>query len=438
MTWPGQGDAELSIADALLALREVEWLTPAALPREPLPRWKPAQDGLEPRLLRPEVAVPFGTPGEGGRWLEADGPRWRLHADLLGAAFFWLTRYEELARPRADAHDRFPGAASLAAREGLLTVPVVDEWAALIGACLARLWPGLPRRPRRPRVVPSHDVDRVRWVAGHPFHRVARSLGADLLRRRDPALAGARLRSWWRCRRRGDAEADLANRFDLIMDVSERHGLVSQLNFIAGRTAPAYDGDYELDEPGIRALLRRIHARGHEIGLHPSYATYLDPSRVAAEWAALQRACVAEGVEQESFGGRQHYLRWRNPATWRAWEGAGLAWDSSLGFADRSGFRCGTSRSYPAFDLERRRPLALRERPLVAMDATLLGYEGLDWDAAAERALALAAACHHHGGDFTLLVHNTTLASPRARRWYEELVAAATAQMRRAGTGARA
>ena len=88
--------------------------------------------------------------------------------------------------------------------------------------------------------------------------------------------------------------------------------------------------------------------------------------------ARARRRCStpasARGVEQAQWGGRQHYLRWENPETWRACEDAGLAHDSTLGFSAGSGFRTGACVDHPVFDLRARRALRLRERPLVVMD----------------------------------------------------------------------
>ena len=48
------------------------------------------------------------------------------------------------------------------------------------------------------------------------------------------------------------------------------------------------------------------------------------------------------GVDQKKFGGRMHYLRIKWPTTLYFWEKAKFAYDSSMGYADLPGFRCGT------------------------------------------------------------------------------------------------
>ncbi|MEA1048991.1 hypothetical protein U5801_04080 [Lamprobacter modestohalophilus] len=58
----------------------------------------------------------------------------------------------------------------------------------------------------------------------------------------------------------------------------------------------------------------------------------------------LRRVPDDEGIDQPSLGGRQHFLRWETSATARLWDANGLDYDSTLSYADRPGFRCGTCR----------------------------------------------------------------------------------------------
>ena len=242
--------------------------------------------------------------------------------------------------------------------------------------------PGLETRRRPFRVVPSHDVD-------YPF-------------------ASPRLRL--SALRRGELRAALPHdpfdTFDLLMDESERRGLGATFFFLA-------DGSiYSLDDPRIRKLLKRIHVRGHELGLHGGYETFRDPKRLKAELERLVAVCAEEGVRQHEWGGRQHFLRWENPTTWQAYEEAGLAYDATLGYSARPGFRAGTCREYPVFDLSSRQELRLRERPLVLMDTPTL--DRIDDPEATIR--RLREECERVRGDFTVLWHNNWLVTGRQHR----------------------
>lgn len=353
---------------------------------------------------------------------EAGG--WWLGYDLPSLFWWALSRKEEVGdRPR-DGHDRFPAAASHALRHGYLDRPVVDEWVQLLRQIAARCWPQLTLTRSEFRMCPSHDVDFPSRYAFRTPSGVIRELGIDLLRRHRPlnllTAAGVLLGSGKALRR-----SDPANTFDWLMDLSERHGARSAFYFICGRTAPAMDAAYEPEDRAIRALLSEIHARGHEIGLHPSYGTYLEPGRLAEEAARLRRVCDAASIEQDTWGGRMHYLRWRTPATLYGWQLAGMNYDSTLGYADHVGFRCGTCHEYQAFDPVADCALDLRIRPLVAMEGTVMSsqYMGLGTGAAAFAALAaLKDRCRAVGGQFTLLWHNSELGEPPLRDLYRAVI----------------
>jgi hypothetical protein len=117
-------------------------------------------------------------------------------------------------------------------------------------------------------------------------------------------------------------------------------------------------------------------------------------------------------------------LRWKAPTTWQLWADSGLDYDSTLTFPQRVGFRCGTCYEYPVFNATTRTKLRLIERPLIAMDVTLLdpNYMGLDHVAALEHIARLANQCRAYQGDFVLLWHNTQLIDRRDRRLYADVV----------------
>jgi Family of unknown function (DUF7033) len=408
--------ADLAVCEGLFATPEPLWLTRESLPDRPLASWSLRDAPIAPRLVEQDLPIIYGTKLPAGSFYEEVGDSNLLGLDVFGSIFFQLTRYEEIADPSRDEHGRFPPESSLAHGEGFLNRPLVNEYVEVLWTALERLWPSLRRRRRAFSERPSHDVD---WPLHTPLSppRMARAAIGDLVRRRDAGLVRARLRAR-RARRRGDPSSDPYFAFEFIMDTSERRGLRSAFYFQAGRTDPRFDATYSLDDTWIGALIRRIHERGHEVGLHPSYGTFRDAIAIRAEREALVRTCKQVGVVQSEWGGRQHFLRWENPTTWRGWEQAALAYDSSLGFPHHAGFRCGVCFEYPVFDLLDRRRRRLRERPLIAMEMALFDGSPASEARGLETLAQLRSRCKLFDGDFTLLWHNSRLASTRERRLY--------------------
>jgi hypothetical protein len=417
---------ELCMADAFFGCQPREWLTRATVPPAPAGAIDPAEFGLAPRLVESHLPVLFdarrGEPG----WVGWGAGRCELRFDPLGTTFFMLSRYEEVVSDARDAHDRFPAESDLAFRGGFLDRPIVDETVEVLWSAMQRLWPALQRRRTEFQLRPTHDVDLPFQHAFTSLPRMLLSCGADWVRRRDPFGPARRISSWVRTRL-GDPAADPANTFDAIMDLSERAGLVSEFNFIVAHTVPQFDAYYDPRHPWILDLMRRIHGRGHRIGLHASYGSYLDPAQIAREFDALRRGCESLGIRQEGWGGRHHWLRFRVPDTFAAWEAAGLDFDSTLAYERCIGFRGGTCREFPVFDLRQRRRLKLRERPTIVMDASVTDRGTMNLGngpAAAEAVHRIVARCRAMRGDCTILWHNSRLTTDADVALYRQVLAA--------------
>ncbi len=417
ITAPALADGHrLVLAESLFATPERDWLTERSLPARPLARWKPDETSVRLRLVDDTLPVLYAKRLPNGGFFAESRGELAFGIDLFGSIFFQLSRYEEIAVTIRDEHGRFPASASLAHMEGFLERPLVNEYVEILWSTLSRLWPRLQRKQRSFAEHVSHDVD---WPLYPSIStgKMAKAAIGRILRGPDRDLASVGLRAM-RSRRREDPAHDPYNTFDLIMDISEQRGLCSAFYFMAGRTDPRFDGTYSLSDPWVEGLIKRIHQRGHELGLHPSYDTFRDPAAIERERERLVRACARMDVEQAVWGGRQHFLRWENPTTWRGWEQAGLAYDSSLGFSRNPGFRCGICCEYPAFDLLARRRLQLRERPLIVMEMAAIDRSPPSDDMALKTIQRLRARTRMFDGDFTLLWHNSRLVSRRERGLY--------------------
>jgi hypothetical protein len=408
----------LTLPEKFFAGANEKWLSAESLPAEPLQNWMVQHSGLTAQLVEPTVPVLFGEAGFEVRDVEHA----LLKLDVFGSAFFMLTRYEEAASTVCDEHGRFPAAASLSHRQGFISRPLVDEYVEILWAAMTHLWPQLIRKPRQFRMLVSCDVD-------HPYHpsaaslfRLIRRTTGEAMRKRTLTDTVVPLRNYI-ASRQGNWENDpYYFMVDWMMEVNERAGNMVAFYFIPEITDPVRDGRCSLDDTAVRAMLRRVYLRGHEIGLHPGYNSYRSAKDIISGKSTLQQVLDSEGLRQDVSGGRQHYLRWstRTPGIW---DEAQLQYDSTLGYPDRAGFRSGTCHEYPMFDLHHRRPLKLRQRPLICMECSVIAYMGHGFTASALDAMtSLKNAVRKVNGNFSLSWHNSYLESPEARNIYREII----------------
>ncbi len=325
-------------------------------------------------------------------------------ADPFFATFWMLTRLEEAHNPDVlDAHGRFPAAQSQAFKQGFLHRPVVNEWADELWEALVRLgWQGT-RKTRKFQLSLSCDVDHPRlwWSAAD---RV-RTLAGALFRRGDFSEA-----SYW-FKNHLFEKKDPYDVFEEWLEIFAQQNLIAQFNFMGARPRSS-DCWYPLNHPFIGRLMAKITEKGHKIGFHPSYEAYDDQALFEHELASLRAVSPVEIT-----AGRQHYLRFSAPKTWQMWESAGLLEDSTVGFAEAEGFRCGICHDYPVFDIKQRKMLQLREKPLIAMDVSLAQYRAYAPEQGLENLSQLLKTVERHQGDFTLLWHNSSWNTPFWENW---------------------
>jgi len=347
-----------------------------------------------------------------------------INYDILGLTYWMLNRIEEIGRTDLDRHQRFPAVNSHAYKHNYLERPIVDEWLYILGQVMQRVWSELELKQHEYSMKVSHDVDAPSRYGFRSAKAMLRGMLGDLLIRKD--FKSVLIAPWLRLTTKNKIHyKDPFNTFNWIMDQSDKVGLTSAFYFICGRTDLNKDADYEIEHPAIRKLMKNMHRRGHEIGLHPSYNSYLNPEDILNESVRLKDVMKKEGISQENIGGRMHYLRWSHPQTLQSWNDAGMKYDSTLGYADRPGFRCGTCFEYPAFNTVSQELLSIRIRPLVVMECSVISEEYLGLGISSEatdKFLYFKSICKKNRGVFTLLWHNSSLVSSAEKSMYTKIV----------------
>jgi len=397
------------------------WLDNESLPKRALQVWDTKTVNLDFSLVNTKIPVIFGKPE-----INVAEKSITLGLDILGSCFFMLSRYEEALKCERDQHNRFPGRKSLAAREQFLKRPIVNEYLEILWSCLHYLWPGLVRKQRNFRLIATCDVDfpydcGVKRTFAHAIH-----VSADVIKRRNVKLAIKNCSNYFKSRR-GDYGYDPYYPYiDWIMDQNELLNNQVIFYFLAGQTDHRMDTCYSLDEPILRSVIRRIDQRGHLIGIHPSYNTYDNLPLLQNELNNLRCVLKEEKINFDNVLARQHYLRCKIPDTLRNWQEAGIDMDSTLGYADSPGFRCGTCYEYSLYDVWNRKELQVIERPLVVMESSIISsaYLGLGYsESAINMFLELKNNCKIFSGDFVLLWHNSHFGKQEDQEFYKAIIA---------------
>lgn len=84
-----------------------------------------------------------------------------------------------------------------------------------------------------------------------------------------------------------------------------------------------------------------------------------------------------------------------------------MYWDSTMGYHDREGFRCGVCYEFSMFNILTRKNLKLKEKPQIVMEGTyIINKSRLKIDEIHQRVLGLKRKVDKYDGDFVFLWHN--------------------------------
>ena len=329
--------------------------------------------------------------------------------DIFASCFFMLTRWEEYAVKNRDVHDRFLASYSWAFKSGFLHRPIVNEYVEMLWNMLLKIGFEGKRQPSRFQIVPTHDVDTIFF----PFDIVT-ALG-DVLRMKK--ISGPFKRYYYYFKRCNPYDT-----FKWLMDISEQNNCISRFYFMSNGKS-GIDNTYKLDCKEITALVAEIKLRQHIIGFHPGYDTYTNHT----EWKR-QKQYLENTLSVHIDEGRQHYLKFKTPETAQIWHDNNMKIDSSLGYSDSVGFRCGTGNEFSMFNFLTRKQLSVKERPLILMDVTLRPYS--NYASQLQQAPQIfeyyKQACKKYGMPFTILFHNSSFDDirwPGWKRTYEKFFA---------------
>jgi len=342
--------------------------------------------------------------------------------DVIASAFVLLACWDEHTSLERDPHGRFPYEASVFVAEPALDLgePVVDRYLKLVARLVDE---GLTRLGREPLPAVSwetggegegettagrfalaltHDVDGLkRWTARGWLAAGKRTAGA--LRHRNLPKArfevGAMAHAVTRDIPTGE---DPYWTFPQVLRREDDLGVSSTFFLLASHAAVIDGVQPRVYQRRLPRLLRLLRDARREVGLHGNDRDRLDGAALADD-----RRSLAERAQVPVDGMRYHYLRCLYHETLPLLDAAAFAYDSSLAFAEREGFRCGVSFPFHPYDLKRDRPLDLVELPLAVMDSTLQEkkYRGLDAAGALPAARATLEKVRDGGGGTALLWH---------------------------------
>lgn len=353
-----------------------------------------------PLLMWDDVPILYGSPSTtviNGKLI--------IHADLIASSFFLMTRYEEIINiDNYDKHHRFMGSGSFPERAGFLERPLIDEYGKKLRHYMRMVGIAIQEPHRRGKIYLTHDIDLPWQRLG--FLSACRNTIGILIRERRCAFYP--ILNHFGCFR-----INPFNTFPWLLskDLQIKEQMSNDceiIYFVISNTMPTRMTQAYIKDKKASQLLRYLGNNGCKIGLHLSYEAGLenDFNKIVEEKKTLE----LEVGNQIKYN-RNHYLLSKDFEHMRNLIKVGITDDFTMGYADRVGFRLGTSRCIRWVDPEKMQLTPLKLHPLIIMDNTLCEpqYLNLNLEEAYKKIEELYNRVELVQGDFCVLFHNNTL-----------------------------
>lgn len=314
--------------------------------------------------------------------------------DPIASIFYIVSRYEEYLPYPADQHDRFTSESSILKRFGWLYEPICDVWAEEVLRFIQGTFPQFTYKQPKSGFTLTFDID-------NTFAFKHKSTVQLLGGRFKDFLKGNHQNQELRRKVLDGVIPDPNDTFEQILSY-HKQGLQLKIFWHLG-DFKQYDRNISWTNAIHQRLIQKM-AQHIQVGIHPSYGSYLNEVIVKQERGRLEHI-----LKKPVFHSRQHFLKIKFPGTFQLLQNITVKHDYSLGFADDVGFRMGTARAVPFFNLHTEETFNLMLHPFTYMDGTLNQYLRLNPEQAKEKITHLASSVKKYGGNFICIWHNDTI-----------------------------
>lgn len=332
--------------------------------------------------------------------------------DIFAASFYLITRYEEYLPFIKDKYGRFSAAESLAFQKGFLDKPLVNIWMNDFGQKLLECFPYLELKKHEYKFIPTIDIDSAYAFKNKGFWRI---IGGYLKNFRDRDYNEIKYRTKVLLGKKEDP----FDTFNTLIELHKKYNLEA-IYFILFAIYNENDKNIPTSNRQFQSLIRRLADYSH-VGIHPSFASSQDLSKVRSEISLL-----SEVIHDEITKSRQHFLMLHLPRTYHEIINNGIKEDYTMGYSDQAGFRASICTPYYFYDIESEQVTSLTIHPFTVMEGTLKDYNNLDIEQSKKVIFNLIDEVRKVNGSFISLWHNESMSNQK--RWigwdklYEELL----------------
>lgn len=329
--------------------------------------------------------------------------------DILSAAFYLLTRYEEyFSDYKTDAYGNYHHDNSVAYKNNFLHLPLINLWLKELGN-----YSKLNIQHTKFSIVPTYDVD---IAFAYKHHSLLRNIGGfvkDILQQRGTFFERINVLI--------NRKKDVYDVFDWLHHLHQQYSLNPIYFFLVAQHRSRFDKNAARNSKGMLELVKAIASK-QAMGIHPSFISNADESVLQNEIAFL-----ANTTHKKITKNRQHYLQLKFPETYERLIKSDISEDYTMGYGTHNGFRASYCKSFFWYNLKDEKCTNLLLHPFCYMDSNSIFEQQLTPQKAQAEMHYYHNIVKQVDGNFIFIMHNHFLATqPQWQQWqvcYENFLA---------------
>lgn len=279
--------------------------------------------------------------------------------DILAASFYLLVRYDEYLPHTLDEYSRYSHTNSIAFKYNFLHLPLVNIWFNQIETSLNNQLEDKKLEKKNFQFLATYDIDIVYSYKAKSFSVTIVALFRDFLKG-NVLLFVERLKVLF------NFKNDPSDIFNWLNELHNKYHLPSLYFILFASKKVEYDKNISIDNIHFKKLIKE-QTEKNEFGIHPSWQSGDNEFLVQSEIQNLSKL-----INKDIIKSRQHYIRFKLPATFRKLIAAGIKTDYSMGYGSINGFRASYCLPYKWFDLGKNEKTNLTLVPFCYMDANAI------------------------------------------------------------------
>lgn len=352
-----------------------------------------------------QVNIPFLFENDGEKdILTFDGETVVVNYDIVSSAFYFLSGWNEYVSSFKDEFGRVKYESSMIRELGISDRPVVNYYFDILREAIKLAYKkDIGKNVWGENIFAvslTHDIDKCRsgWLEGS-FSELKKGHFFSI-----PKLVLKRFLS----------KDDWFN-FEKIVNLENPSGAKSSFYFLPqkGKTGKWENADYDVRSKSIQKTITFLKKNGNDVGVHGSFGAHTHPEILKNNMKRIHAGPI--------IGNRFHFLMFDAEKTVDVLEKCDIKYDTTLCFAEKTGFRRGTCYPFYLYNFKKNEISSVLEIPLVVMDGSLSNkkYMGVKKEETLPKIHQLIDEVKKFGGVFTLLWHNNYFSDYKYTGWKE-------------------